>query len=397
MSTRPAKGLAAPGVNQAVVVVVTRGIFTGIWLCLLPWLVSAAVLPEDRADVLYHSYDGGGVEISGPSVLVRKQTSTNTSVVANYYVDMVTSASIDVVTTASKYEEERKEKSVGIDYLHGKSRMSLSYKVSKENDFDAESAHFNISQDMFGDLTTITLGYSRGWDVVGKRNDATFARDTDRQNYRVSLSQILTKNLIMGVSFETITDEGYLNNPYRSVRYIDTGVSLGYSYQSEVYPNTRTSNALEFRARYFLPYRAAVYGSVRLYQDDWGIAAQDAEVGYTHPLGDHWILDGHLRSYSQTKADFYSDLYPGLDAQNFLARDKELSTFTTTTVGIGVSYEFAKGGWMFVDKASVNLSYDLIQFDYEDFRDLRNGGTVGEEPLYSYSANVIQFFVSIWY
>ena len=30
----------------------------------------AGVPPEDRADALYHSYDGGGVEISGPSILV---------------------------------------------------------------------------------------------------------------------------------------------------------------------------------------------------------------------------------------------------------------------------------------------------------------------------------------
>ncbi len=35
--------------------------------------VYAAVLPEDRADLLYHSYDGGGAEISGPSLLVRKK------------------------------------------------------------------------------------------------------------------------------------------------------------------------------------------------------------------------------------------------------------------------------------------------------------------------------------
>jgi len=35
--------------------------------------VRAGVLPEDRADLLYHSYDGGGVTIDGPSLLVRKQ------------------------------------------------------------------------------------------------------------------------------------------------------------------------------------------------------------------------------------------------------------------------------------------------------------------------------------
>ena len=61
----------------------------------------AGVLPEDRADVLLHSYDGGGVTIQGPSVLVRKQFAQKFSVSANHYVDRVSSASIDVVTTAS--------------------------------------------------------------------------------------------------------------------------------------------------------------------------------------------------------------------------------------------------------------------------------------------------------
>ncbi|MFO7603682.1 MAG: DUF3570 domain-containing protein, partial [Gammaproteobacteria bacterium] len=145
------------------------------------------------------------------------------------------------------------------------------------------------------------------------------------------------------------------------------------------------------------PYRAALYAGMRLYQDDWGINANDLEVGYTHPLGQDWIFDVRLRSYRQTRADFYSDLYAGQDAQNFLARDKELSTFSDLTLGFAVSYEFAKGGWGFIDKASANLGYDRVQFDFEDFRDLRSGSTVGSEPLYSYSANVLRLFVSIWY
>ena len=61
----------------------------------------ATVLPEERADVLYHLYDGGGVQIDGPSVLVRKQVGKSVSLVGNYYVDVVSSASIDVITTAS--------------------------------------------------------------------------------------------------------------------------------------------------------------------------------------------------------------------------------------------------------------------------------------------------------
>src|SRR5690606_41060647 len=85
----------------------------GALLLLVSGSVLPGVLPEDRADILYHLYDGGGVQIDGPSVLVRKQVGKNVSVVGNYYVDMVSSASIDVVTTASPYAEERKQYSLG--------------------------------------------------------------------------------------------------------------------------------------------------------------------------------------------------------------------------------------------------------------------------------------------
>lgn len=58
--------------------------------------ICAAVLPEDRVDAMYHSYDGGGMSIDGPSILIRKKVSKAVSVSANYYVDSVSSASIDV-------------------------------------------------------------------------------------------------------------------------------------------------------------------------------------------------------------------------------------------------------------------------------------------------------------
>ena len=79
----------------------------------------AAVLPDDRADVLFHQYDGGGVTINGPSMLVRKKLAEKYSVTANYYVDMVSSASIDVMSTASPYKEERQQMSLGLDMLNG--------------------------------------------------------------------------------------------------------------------------------------------------------------------------------------------------------------------------------------------------------------------------------------
>lgn len=357
---------------------------------------AGGVLPDDRADILYHLYDGGGVQIDGPSILVRKKVGKSVSFVVNYYVDMVSSASIDVVTTASPYSEKREQKSIGMDYLHGGTRMSFSVTNSEESDFTADSFSFSVSQDMFGDLTTLTLAYSLSDDEVRRSDDTTFVREADRQFYSVGLTQIITRNLIMGLKVETITDEGFLNNPYRTVRYADSSNPVGYSYEPELYPNTRTSTAVGLRARYYLPYRAALQGEYRFFTDTWGIESHTGAVSYTHPWG-RWTFTGKYRYYTQERADFYSDLFPRSEATNFRARDKELSTFASETLRAQASYEILSDGWGFVDKASVNLVYDQLAIDYDDFRDLTSFASAGAEPLYTLEAGVYQLFVSFWF
>jgi len=357
----------------------------------------AAVLPDDRADALYHRYDGGGVTIDGPSLLVRKKFAEQYSVSANYYVDMISSASIDVVTTASPYKEQRDQASLAVDMLNGKTQYSVSVAGSDENDYTANTASFDISQDMFGDLTTLSVGFSRGWDEVRKRGDKEFSEPVDRRSYRVGLSQIVTPRLMMGLAYETITDEGFLNNPYRSVRYLDPDSPAGFAYQPEVYPRTRTSNAASLNARYFLPYRAALHGEYRWFTDTWGIDASTVRLGYTHPLGERWVIEGGYRWYDQSAADFYSDLFPRQDFQNFLARDKELSTFTSHMLSVGATYELPAFGWKFLQRSTVNLFYDRTRYEYDDFRDVRAGGTPGTEPLYQFDADVFRLFVSGWF
>jgi Protein of unknown function (DUF3570) len=377
---------------------VTRSAILAVVLLALARAGVAGVLPEDRIDVLMHQYDGGGVTIQGPSVLVRKQFAQKFSASANYYVDRVSSASIDVITTASPYKEERTQKSLGLDYLHDRWTLSLGVINSVENDYTANTFSVGISQDVFGDLTTISLGYSLGNDEVRRRGDATFRDTVRRQDYRLGVSQILTKNLLLGFSFESITDEGFLNNPYRQVRYLDTTSPLGYSYEREIYPRTHTSDAAALRMRYYLPYRAALSAEYREYHDTWNVKASTFELGYTHPLENGWTFEGKLRSYSQTKADFYSDLFPRLDYQNFIARDKELSTFSSQSLRLGATYDIVKGGWKFIDKGTLNVVLDHLMFNYDDFRDLRDVAvTPGTEPFYSFDADVLQVFVSFWF
>ncbi len=360
----------------------------------------ASVLPDDRTDVLYHLYDGGGVTIDGPSVLVRKKAGKSLSFVGNYYVDMISSASIDVITTASPYAEERTQWSLGMDYLRGNTTMRVNYTSSVESDFDANTYSFSVSQDMFGQLTTLTLTYALGDDLVRRSDDDSFEAPLDRQIYGVGITQILTKNLITTLNIETVTEEGFLNNPYRSVRYLDSGSALGYSYEPELYPNTRTSNAVGVRARYFLPYRAAIEGEYRFFTDTWDIESHTASLTYIHPWKD-FTFTGKVRYHDQTGAHFYRDVFPRAQATNFRGRDKEISDLTSTTVKLQAAYEFISDDGTaalgFIKRAKVTASLNMLVVDYHNFSNASLGLPVGSEPLYSLDANIFQVFFSFFY
>jgi uncharacterized protein DUF3570 len=356
----------------------------------------ASVLPEDRADFLYHRYEGGGVTIDGPSILVRKSVGKSVSLAANYYVDMVSSASIDVITTASPYTEERTQYSVSADYLRGNTTMSASFTNSTESDFDSSTYHLSVSQDMFGQLTKLTLSYSFGDDTVRRVDDPTFFRDNVRQHYGIGLTQIVTRNLIAALNVEVITDEGFLNNPYRTVRFVDPDSPVGYSYEPELYPGTRTTNAVGIKTKYYLPYRAAIELQYRYFIDTWDIESHTGSVAYIHPWKD-FIFTAKYRYHTQTGANFFGDLFSRSAETNFRGRDKELSALSSQTLKLSVAYEFLPKGWGFIDKGTVNLSFDRLTVDYDEFRDLSTGALFGSEPLYKLDANVIQVFFSFWY
>lgn len=355
----------------------------------------AQVLSEDRVDLLYHSYDGQGVTITGPSLLVRKKVAKNISLSANYYVDSISSASVDVMSYASPYEEERKEVSVGAEYLLGDTILSAGYTKSDENDFNAKTISFGVRQDIFGGLTTVNLGYARGSDEIGQVTDPEFSRTADRDIYRLGVSQVISKNFVMNFDYEGITDEGYLNNPYRQVRYAAVG-GPGYLWQSEIYPATRTSSAFATGGRYFLNPGSVLYGNARVYTDTWGIGAWNTRVGYVYEYGEKWLFDLSLRYYKQTAADFYGDLFPYVDAQNFMGRDKEISSFNDHSVRLDATYDFSVDKWKFLERGTINLSYSYIQFNYDDFHVPTNAG-IANESLFEFNANTVSLFLSLWF
>jgi hypothetical protein len=342
----------------------------------------AAVLPEDHAEALLHNYDGGGVKASGPAFLVRKSLADKVSLSGTYYVDAVSNASIDVVTTASPFKETRTAVGLGADVLVRDSLITLGLERSNEPVYKAQSISLDIANDMFAGMSTVSLGFTRGRDDVGKKTIGFFDKATHWQ-YRAGLTQILSPRWLASLNFEAVADDGYLGSPYRAARVFGALVP-------ERNPRTRSSRALQLLTVGEVGEagnRTALRASFRHYWDNWAIKAETLEFGASRYFGERWLADASLRLYSQKKALFYSD---NAEAETlYVSRNRQLGAFNSSTLGLRLSYRFdgaaAKYG------TQLTGAYERKRFRYSDFTDLRT-----QQP-YGFDANVLQVWVSANY
>ena len=380
------------------------------------------VLPEDTAEGLYDHYSGDDQVIEGKTWLIRKKFGDKFDVQYSRATDVVSGASVDVrITGASPYIEQRTEDNVSMQYLHDKTTYTAGFIHSYEPDYTSNTTTYSVSQDMFGDLTTVSMTYKREWDDIFKMikecgtsaspcpdgdfvkvHDPAFGRKTmDERSYGFGLTQILSRNAILAINYDLITDEGFISNPYREARYLDPTVARGWSLQPEVYPGTRTSNAIGGDFKYYLPYRAAVDLQYRYYQDTFGIHAHTVQLSYTQPWRS-WTFDASARYYIQNQADFYSDLFPFAGSQNFVSSNQDLAAYHSYSFGVGATYQFGIPHAPWIERSTANIRYDRLMTDYQNFRDwlLTNpaaGINPGEEPLFSLRANIYEIYLSLWF
>ncbi len=336
----------------------------------------AATLPEDKAEVMYHVYDGGGVKATGPALLVRKSIADRVSLSAQYYIDAVSNASIDVVTTASPFKEKRTAWDFSADTVVRDSTLSLSASRSTEPDYIAEALGFDVSHEVFGGMTVLSLGTTRARDQVGKKNEVAFKDRASHWQYRAGVTQILTPRWLVSLNGEAVADSGYLGSPYRAARVFGAAVP-------ERNPRTRSSRAVKLRSLYDtgeLVAGSSVRAEFRRYWDNWDIQANTIEFGYAQHVRQGWLVDATLRFYSQGKALFYSD-----NAQaetTYVSRNRQLSSFKSTALGARVSYTWP--GLPAGYDVKLIGAYERKSFRFADFTDLRNGKS------FAYDANVLQ-------
>ena len=353
----------------------------GAGICLLVLVyelwASARVHADELASSVYIRTDSDDTLVVAPRLHASVPIEETTNLNLTYAVDVWTSASIDIMTSASKVPvtEQRDELDFALDHAFDDLTVSGSYRYSTEPDYVSNGGSLALSYEFADNNATFAAGLSGSADSVGKAGDPSFDESVGTVGGRLSFSQVLGKDTVAVLIYELARARGYLASPYRYVAIGGDGRctapfgeqgTLGPLCVPEATPGTRLRHALALELRHAFGASWSIGGGYRFYLDDWNLQSHTlkAEVGFL--IAADTLFSARYRFYTQGAAEHYSAVY--LTPQPYVTTDKELSPLSSHRIGLELDQR-----WPLRADRSLRaiLSLAPIFYSYSDFPPLQ--------------------------
>lgn len=301
--------------------------------------------------------DNDATTVVSPLVRIAKDAWTGSTLGASFIADVVSSASVDVITNATKKMTDfRKEGTGSLSQKIGDTTLSGAYIYSTENDYRSHNLHIGAAQDLLQKNTTLSLGYTLSLNDVGRSGDPNFHRGLDVHTVDAAWTQNIDARTIFQLSGTFQYNSGYQASPYRFVR-IETGDQFKVP---ETDPQKRNRVAAVAGVNRHVGQDTALQGDYRFYIDDWGIRSHTVQLRYLVNAGPLTVrLRG--RFYFQNGASFFQSHYQ--DVQTFVTADRELSDFWAMLGGAKLSWKIPYASTSLVLEAKADVFY----FSYSNF------------------------------
>jgi uncharacterized protein DUF3570 len=282
---------------------------------------------------------------------------------ASYVADVVSSASIDVVSNATaRMNDFRSEITAGLVQKLRNTTLSGSYVYSVENDYQSHNADIGFSQDLFEKNSTLSLGATFSSNDVYRTGDQLFHRKLTVGGVAASWTQVLNRATIAQLSYTFSYGNGYWASPYRFVKVETPDLSAIEFKVPETEPNERYRHAAVIGLNRHLFADSAVQGDYRFYADNWGVLSHTVQLRYFVTFKDV-TLRLRERFYYQTGASFFQPHYTAQTLTPFVTADRELSTFWSNVTGVKISWRLP---W--VHRAlELEAKVDYFHFGYINF------------------------------
>jgi hypothetical protein len=264
-------------------------------------------------------------------------------VTAHFLVDAITSASSSSgADNAVPFTEKRYEGGVGYTHELHDLRLGGEAKYSTESDYRSIYIGARSELDLAQKNAVLGLGVGLSKDRISAASAQGPSMPTLECTPGASLthcgltvysvfgsaSQILSKDMVIGATYDFSSLDGYQSNPYRTA-LADDGIA------PERHPTTRRRTAVAGSVRYYVPQtQTTLIAAYRYYRDNWHIQAHTPELRIIQQVGSVADASFRYRFYTQDRAFFSRDRYSTIDPGVFpyLSDDAKLSAFTTHTL-----------------------------------------------------------------
>jgi hypothetical protein len=289
-------------------------------------------------------------------------------VTGSYLVDVVTTASADIVATASpRWTEVRHAQAIAGHRRFGAANLSLHGGLSHEPDYLSVSGGGGVSVDLASKTWVPSLSYTYSHDTVGRSDTPfeVFSRVVQRHALDAATTVVIDKATVAIAAGTAVFEVGDGSKPYRAVPVFQTAdaanVYRGMRADEidrlraverplEQLPTDRQRWAVEGRILHRYS-RSTVRIGERLYLDSWGLKASTTDLRWPIDVHRRLTVWPHLRLHAQTGVDFWRLAYvatpgPGGAALPALRTgDRELGPLLAFTTGIGSRLQLGRSAW----------------------------------------------------
>ncbi|MFK8002919.1 MAG: DUF3570 domain-containing protein [Polyangiales bacterium] len=322
--------------------------------------------------------DNNATQVVTPQVGVRRALDTDGGAIsARFTIDVISSASVDVVSHATQgFSEGRMQADLAASKRFGDHLPALTYRFSLEPDYQSHGAGLSLQSRLGTPDSVLAVGYGFSHDIVSRHDSSTDVFSARLLSHRadVSFTQTLsTRSLIRG-AYTMTAQNGYMEKPYRHVSLFLPGTGEGANFANfdalrlpgrpmENVPDTRLRHALAMRFMHFIPSADVTLKlDYQFYVDDWSLMAHTIEPRVAWQVSEHVELGLWLRAYRQNGASFWQRAYevPNATTQpTFRTADRDLSPYTAGTVGIRTAWRN--------DRWGVYVEGSVVQTFFDDF------------------------------
>jgi hypothetical protein len=315
------------------------------------------------------------------------------SLTGSYLADIVSAASVDIVSTASpRWTEVRHAGSLSGAFDAGDTTTSVSGAASREPDYLSLTGGLSERMALAERTVTPFFGYSTTRDEAGRTGTpfSVYSLILWRHAVTAGVELVVDRSTVFTLVGDAAFESGRQEKPYRFLPLFAPEVAgtipAGASQArvnlvrlpgriGERVPEERRRFAVSGRLAHRLS-AATLIVSERLYQDDWGLRASTTELRMSLDAGQRWFLSAHLRGHLQTGVSFWQRAYvarpasSGLEVPRLRTGDRELGPLASATLGGSVRWLIGRAARP--DAVSLVVQSDVTTTSFSDALFLRD-------------------------